>query len=447
MDSKLKATRIDLFSFSTIPMRTFHLTWLAFFLCFIAWFGIAPLMSVIREEFSLTKAQIGNLIMASVAATVVARLFVGWCCGHFGPRRTYTWLLIIGAFPVMGVGLANNYETFLLFRLGISIIGASFVVTQYHTTMMFAPNVVGTANATTAGWGNLGGGVTQMIMPLVFTGFIMMGLAEAGAWRASMFVAGLLCLLVAAAYYHFTRDTPEGDFKELRAKGRMPLASTQKGAFMEACKDYRVWALFVVYGACFGVEITMDNVAALYFADYFGLGIHGAGAVAASFGLLNIFARTLGGVYGDKFGLRWGLRGRVWWLAAVMVAEALALILFSQMQSLPLAIATMLLFGLFVCMGCGAVYAVIPFINKRALGPVAGIVGAGGNVGALLSGYLFKVESIAWPQALLILGVVVLGCAACTLLVRFQPADELAARREMEERLAAANGLPEPATA
>ena len=39
MDFKNKATKINLFSFGTVPMRTFHLTWFAFFLCFFGWFG------------------------------------------------------------------------------------------------------------------------------------------------------------------------------------------------------------------------------------------------------------------------------------------------------------------------------------------------------------------------------------------------------------------------
>ena len=38
----------------------------------------------------------------------------------------------------------------------------------------------------------------------------------------------------------------------------------------------------------------------------------------------------------------------------------------------------------------GATYAVVPFVNKKALGSVAGIVGAGGNAGAVAAGFLFK---------------------------------------------------------
>ena len=49
-----KATSIKLFSFSTPPMRAFHLTWMAFFVCFFAWFACAPLMPVIKGEFGLS---------------------------------------------------------------------------------------------------------------------------------------------------------------------------------------------------------------------------------------------------------------------------------------------------------------------------------------------------------------------------------------------------------
>ena len=165
-----RATALKLRSFAAPHMRTFHLTWLAFFVAFFGWFGIAPLMPLIRDDLGLSKAEVFNTVIASVAITIVARIAIGWVLDRVGPRRTYAALLIVGAIPVMLIGLSQNYETFLLFRLAIGVIGASFVITQYHTSVMFAPNVVGTANATTAGWGNLGGGVTQLVMPLVLWG-------------------------------------------------------------------------------------------------------------------------------------------------------------------------------------------------------------------------------------------------------------------------------------
>ena len=172
-------------------MRAFHMTWLAFFLCFFGWFGLAPLMPVIRQELHLTKEQIGNSIIASVAITIVARLAHRLAVRPHRSAPRLHRLLILGSIPVMAVGLAHDYTTFLMFRLAIGAIGASFVITQYHTSVMFAPNIVGTANATAAGWGNLGGGVTQMVMPLLFAGF----LARAGVspWRC----AGIAMLIAA----------------------------------------------------------------------------------------------------------------------------------------------------------------------------------------------------------------------------------------------------------
>src|SRR5262249_3835404 len=102
VDAEGRATRINLFSLGTPQMRAFHAAWLAFFLCFFAWFGVAPLMKTVRGELGLTKSQIGNIIIASVAVTIVTRLVIGWLLDQIGPRITYAALLVIASLPVMG---------------------------------------------------------------------------------------------------------------------------------------------------------------------------------------------------------------------------------------------------------------------------------------------------------------------------------------------------------
>jgi NNP family nitrate/nitrite transporter-like MFS transporter len=72
-------------------------------------------------------------------------------------------------------------------------------------------------------------------------------------------------------------------------------------------------------------------------------------------------------------------------------------------------------------MACGATYALVPFIDKRALGGVTGIIGAGGNVGAVAAGFLMKGVGRT-QQTLSILGIVVAATALCALAARFSSA-------------------------
>lgn len=416
-----KATRINLWSLKTPQMRAFHITWLTFFLCFFGWFGIAPLMAVVREELHLTKAQIGNIMIASVAMTIFARLLIGYICDRIGPRITYTILLLVGSLPVMLIGLSNSYESFMLFRLAIGVIGASFVITQYHTSMMFAPNIVGTANAFTAGWGNLGGGVTQMVMPLIFAAFVGFGYVAADAWRLAMVVPGAALFLMAFVYYFFTQDTPQGNILDIKKENAAFSVRKKdgKGSFWSSCKDYRVWILFLVYACSFGVEITIDNIAALYFIDEFKLSLADAGIIAGTFGMMNLFARALGGMFGDRAGNKYGVKGRVVVLGIFLFFQGLGIVLFASIYTLSMAIASMLLFAFFVKMTNGATYSVVPFINKKAIGSVAGIVGAGGNLGAVLAGFLFKTEGMTYREGLLIIGLVAAAIALLTFFIKF----------------------------
>jgi NNP family nitrate/nitrite transporter-like MFS transporter len=280
--------------------------------------------------------------------------------------------------------------------------------------------VVGTANAASAGWGNSGGGVAQATMPLLMGAVIMLGVSETMGWRVALLVPGVLMLIMSVVYYKFTQDCPEGNFKELRAAG-VAFEGGGKGgwaSFFEACRNYRAWLLFVTYGACFGIELFIHNVAATYYVDHFGLSLKAAGMAAGSFGLLALFARALGGWISDKAAARGDLNSRVNLLFILMVGEGLGLLWFSQTTNVTMAIVAMLAFGLCTHMACGSTYALVPFVSRKALGGVAGIVGAGGNVGAVLAGFLMKATGDV-RQTLLILGGAVLVSAVCAIGVRF----------------------------
>jgi NNP family nitrate/nitrite transporter-like MFS transporter len=415
-----KADRINLFSLSTPQMRAFHLTWMAFFVCFFAWFACAPLMPVIKGEFGLTIAQIANINIAAVAITILIRLIVGPMCDHYGPRKTYTGLLLLGAIPVLGVALSQSYESFLFFRLGIGAVGASFVITQYHTSVMFAPKIVGTANAAAAGWGNTGGGAAQAIMPLMLSALVMLGVTQSMGWRVALLVPGVLMLIMGALYWRYTQDCPEGNYADLRAAG-ITVEGGKKGgwaSFRAAAANYRVWLLFVTYGACFGIEIFIHNIAAVYYVDHFGLSLSSAGMAAGSFGLLALFARALGGFLSDKMAQRGNLNSRVTLLFVMMIGEGVGLLWFSKADRVVFAVIAMLCFGLFTHMACGATYALTPFIDRKALGGVAGIIGAGGNVGAVAAGFLMKGMGNI-QQTLTILSGLVIVSALCAIAVRF----------------------------
>jgi len=97
----------------------------------------------------------------------------------------------------------------------------------------------------------------------------------------------------------------------------------------------------------------------------------------------------------------------------------------------------MITFAMFVKMSNGATYAVVPFINRRALGAVSGIVGAGGNAGAVALGFLFKTEAIDWHTALFIAGIAVtcVSFASFAITSRVDHATETASGRTTSEFL------------
>jgi NNP family nitrate/nitrite transporter-like MFS transporter len=139
-------------------MRAFHCAWWSFFIAFFMWFAISPLLPEIRQSLGLTKQEIWTSSIAGVGGTIFVRFLLGPLCDKFGARVSFALILCLGSIPTACIGLAKSAEGLTILRLFIGIVGGSFVMCEYWTSQMFTLEVVGTANAMVAGWGNLGSG-------------------------------------------------------------------------------------------------------------------------------------------------------------------------------------------------------------------------------------------------------------------------------------------------
>jgi hypothetical protein len=72
---------------------------------------------------------------------------------------------------------------------------------------------------------------------------------------------------------------------------------------------------------CFGIELTMNSVVAPYFHAYHGLTPQAAGLIGGLYGLMNLFARSWGGLLSDAANKKFGMRGRLWAMWIVQTLE------------------------------------------------------------------------------------------------------------------------------
>ncbi|KAG8718164.1 hypothetical protein FRC08_005818 [Ceratobasidium sp. 394] len=371
----MKSYTIPLFSLTNRYSISFHLSWLGFLVAFLSWFAFPPLIpEAIRTDLGLTTAQIGNSNIIALLATLLVRLVVGPLVDRFGPRKVMAALLVLGAIPSGLAGTATKASHLYAIRFFIGILGGTFVPCQAWTTAFFDKNVVGTANALVGGWGNMGGGITFIIMVSLFQQLVHSGLSDHVAWRVAFVAVPVPVLLtVAALTMMFGWDHPAGKWEDrhytlaqrahLHAPGEVveePNApepsqkptdkdkEKEQGVnvevqevdpdvtkniqseldvavnepvtfkkFLEIISSPLTWLPSLAYVTTFGFELAVDanlvNVLyGLYKSPSFGQ--LKAGYITAIYGLLNIWTRPLGGFIGDMIYRRWGVPGKKYFM-------------------------------------------------------------------------------------------------------------------------------------
>jgi len=429
---------IKIFSFSG-NTRILHLSWIAFFITFVIWFNHAPLLAAMRETMGLTDQQIKTLLILNVALTIPARIIIGMLVDSFGPKRIYSFLLMVSALLCFGFAVAKDFEQLALMRFLLGFAGAGFVIGIRMISEWYPARQAGLAQGIYGGWGNFGSAGAAISLPTIA---LMFGGDD--GWRYAIASTGVLAFVYSFIYYFNTHDTPKGStYFKPKKSGALEISSKKDfilylimnipmyaalgvlawklspanigmldagvtntiyaaltGLYaFQAFRMYQVNAhvfkvgvpeieryhfsqvavLNLSYMVTFGSELAIISMLPLYFMDTFQLSPAGAGLVASIFAGLNLIMRPAGGWISDKFG-----RKRT--LVVIMFCLIIGYALMSQINaswSLPMAIAVTIFCSIFVNAGNGAVFAVVPLIKRRLTGQIAGMTGAYGNVGAV----------------------------------------------------------------
>lgn len=225
---KTEGERFKLFDWSQEKVRVLHYTWIAFFLTFYVWFNFTPLKSAMIETFTfLTEENFKSLLLCNVALTIPARILIGSLVDKYGPRVTFSGLMIATVIPGLFFAFGNTFAQLVISRLLLSSVGAGFVIGIKMTANWFPARHIGRAEGFYAGWGNFGSAAAAGLVPVI--GLSLIG-GEMG-WRWSLALSSIVTALYGVFYYFKVKDYPTGKeptgnaAENLKKSSLMPVSS------------------------------------------------------------------------------------------------------------------------------------------------------------------------------------------------------------------------------
>ncbi|MDQ6987784.1 MAG: MFS transporter [Mariprofundaceae bacterium] len=445
------------------------MTWFAFFVTFLVWFSHAPLLLAIQESFGLSDQQIKTLLILNVALTIPARIITGMLVDSFGPRKMYSAMLLITALLCFFFATASSFETLALARFLLGFVGAGFVIGIRMISEWYPAKQLGLAEGIYKGLGNVGSAIAAITLPTVA---VMFG-GEDG-WRYATGITGLIALIYAGIYYVSVTDTPAGStYFRPNKSGGLEVSSKQDYFFyllmnipmflamavltwkvtglglvsdvaayiiyavlvgiyffqatqihkvnkeifvkpvpeIHRYKFKQVAILSVAYAVTFGSELAVVSMLPLFFKSTFLIPVALAGIFGACFAITDIVSCPSGGFISDKFGRKRSL-------ALLLSGAAIGFLGMSQITgewSIALAVAVMMVSSFCLGAAAGCVFAVVPLIKRRLTGQIAGLVGAYGNIGAVV---FLTVFSLVSPSVFFIVIAACIAFAAiCAMLL------------------------------
>jgi NNP family nitrate/nitrite transporter-like MFS transporter len=329
----------------------------AFAVAFAAWSLISPLSKQIQTDFKLDNTAIGLLIAVPTLLGALMRIPMGILTDRFGGRAIFTGLLLFTLLPVVFLGFANSFSTYVLGGLFLGTAGASFAVGVPFVSRWFTAERQGTALGV-YGVGNIGTAVAVFSMPSLVHAF--------GGRQGAFWFYLIPVTVMAIVFWLFARDAP----------GRVepqPLGAS----VAVLAREPIAWHLSLFYFVTFGGFVFFANYLPQMLGDWFPLDRRDVGLQATIFTVAATLARPAGGWLADQIG---GVKVLTWVFAFVVITR---LVLAWQAGNANIVIVTDLLLAVGVGFGFGngAVFKLVAQYFPKDTGLISGIVGCAGGLG------------------------------------------------------------------
>lgn len=339
--------------------RELSLATISFGLCFYAWALLGPLGPDLQEQLDLSDGQLALTISIPVLLGSLMRIPLGVLTDRYGGRRMFTLLMAYTPIPLVGLALFNDsWTAVLIFGFMLGFAGASFAIGVPFVNKWYPQNRQGFA------LGIYGVGMGGTVLGALTAPRI----ADATNLDVPFWIAAGLVATMAAVFWVMAKDAPGS------AQGKTGSMFASLSVFRGKGSG-RAWALTLFYFMAFGGFVAMFLYLPKLLVDVHNLTKTDAGARAAGFALLAVLARPVGGWLSDRVGARTVLTVSLTGTAVL----ALALAAFYK-DMVPLTIACLSM-AVFLGLGTGAVFKLVPEWFPERVGAVTGVVGAAGGLG------------------------------------------------------------------
>ncbi|HWT24494.1 MAG TPA: MFS transporter [Solirubrobacteraceae bacterium] len=359
----------------------------AFTATFYGWALLGPLGPDLQEDLGLSDVQLSIAVAVPVLLGSIMRIPMGVLAERYGGRAVFAALLAYSIVPLVVLGFVHDsFGAIIVLGFLLGFAGASFAVGVPFVNRWYPPERQGAA------LGIYGAGMGGTVL----AGLTAPRIADGAGMSAAFFVAAGLIAVVLVAWIALARDAP-GPRKAVSM--RDPVAVLGTGG--------RAWALVLFYFLAFGGFVAMYLYLPKLLTGIHDLEKTDAGARAAGFALLAVIGRPLGGVAADRLGAERVLR--VCFAAVLVLAVGLAI----GYESMPALTVCCLTMALFLGLGTGAVFKLVPVWYPDKVGAVTGVVGAAGGLGGFFPPLVMGVVKSAtggYAVGFLLMGAVAVAC-------------------------------------